>query len=265
MKHDIGEIISLKDQLWLRRQKIAGNVLSNLHREIFSMMKRKSSITLNDLGKFSDEFIRHNDCTPTFYQYRGFPGCICTSLNKELVHGIPRDIVLKEGDVLKVDIGTTFEGAIADCAVTYVYGKPSEQISKLLISCQEALSEAIQSVKIGSRIGIIGKTIFEKSKKDGFGVISTYGGHGIGYNKLHDNPFVPNKSKEDEGIVIQPGLSIAIEPMFVIGNNTHTRLNSDGWTVLTKEIGAHFEHSITIDENEQLHIITEHGIDARNF
>lgn len=268
MRPNRGEVINLKDKLWLKRQKYAGRVLAKTHQEFFQMIKGKASgLTLRQLGEIADDIIRKNDCTPTFLHYRGFPSVICASLNKEIVHGFAtRDIELQEGDVLKIDIGTTFEGAIADCAVTYVYGKvKNPRIGKMLVSCQNALHEAIKVVEPGRRIGEIGRTIFDCSKQDGFGVVTMFGGHGLNYNRLHAPPFVPNKSKADEGVRIHPGISIAIEPMFVLGKNTNTKMMKDKWTVVTKDIGCHYEHSVSLDEDGQRHIITEHGIDAKDF
>lgn len=262
-----GQIISLKDKDFLEKQKIAGEVVKNLHREFFKMIKGMSeNLSLRKLGDFADDFIKSNNCTPTFYNYNGFPSVICTSINKELVHGFSnRDIILKTGDIIKIDVGVTYESSIADCAMTFVYGKTTDNIMKLLLSCQESLYEAIDGFKPGNRIGIIGNIIYNKSKKDGFGVIDKYGGHGIDYDVLHAAPFISNKSKSDEGIMIQPGMSIAIEPMFVLGKNTNTKVLNDKWTVITKEIGVHFEHSVTLDENGKCHIITDHGISVKDF
>lgn len=264
---DKGELIPLKDKFWLAKQKHAGSVVAKSHQEIFGMIKSMASgLSLKILGDVVEEIIRKNDCIPTFLNYQGFPSPICASVNNELVHGFARDIELQEGDVLKVDIGATFEGAIADCAFTYVFGKSKNpEISRMLVSCQQALDDALAVVKPGKQIGVIGKAIWERAKADGFGVITAYGGHGISYNKLHDFPFISNKSSDNQGVTIQPGMSLAIEPMFVLGTNTNTKTLKDKWTVITKDIGCHYEHSITFDEDGNLHIITEHGLSAKSF
>jgi methionyl aminopeptidase len=263
-----GEVITLKDKLWLNRQKHAGRVVARAHQEFYAMIRGRSAhLTLRKLGEVADEIIRKNDCTPTFLNYRGFPSVICASLNKELVHGFAtRDIELQEGDVLKVDVGATFEGAIGDCAVTYVYGKAkNDKILKMLVSCQDTLHEAIKLMEPGRCLGEISNTIWKKAKADGFGVITEFGGHGLDYDKLHAAPFVANKSKTTEGVTIQPGMSIAIEPMFVLGKNTNTKVLNDKWTVVTRDIGCHYEHSVTLDEEGHRHIMTEHGICAKDF
>ena len=260
------ELIVLKGPEFLKKQKFAGTVLASIHKEYFKLMKGTGSVNLLDLGELAGTMIKDKGCTPTFLGYKGFPGTVCTSLNKEIVHGYPRDIELKDGDVIKIDIGVTFERCIADCAVTYVYGKAkSPDVLKMIVSCQEALHDGIDAFKVGNRIGDIGAAIFKRSKADGFGVIDKYGGHGIDEDVLHAAPFVPNKCKATDGVTIQPGMSIAIEPMFVIGKNTNTKTLKDKWTIATKEIGAHFEHSVTLDKDGNKHIITEHGICAKDF
>jgi methionyl aminopeptidase len=264
-----GQIIVLKDKEWLEKQKVAGQVVAKAHQEIYAMMKSMSSnLTISKLNSHVDDLIRQNNCIPTFLNYRGFPSSICASLNNELVHGSGlRDIKLNNGDILKVDIGTTFEGAIGDCAVTYVYGKIQDpEIARMLISCQNALYDAIALFKPGHRMGELGKAIWDRAKKDGFGVITNFGGHGIDNNKLHAEPFVPNKSSINDGVIIQAGMSIAIEPMFVLNkNNTNTKTLSDKWTVVTNSINCHYENSITLDENGNQHIVTEHNIRAKDF
>jgi methionyl aminopeptidase len=262
------EIIVLKDKEWLERQKIAGRVVAKAHQEIYAMLKGMASgLTLAALNSAVEDLIRRNNCVPTFLGYRGFPASICASMNNELVHGIgTRNIQLKNGDVLKVDIGATFEGAIGDCAVTYIYGKAKNpEVVRMLVSCQDALYDAISLVEPGHRIGELGKAIWEKAKGDGFGVIVDYGGHGIDENKLHADPFISNKSSSNDGVIIQPGMSIAIEPMFVLGKNIRTKVLTDKWTVITHDIGCHFEHSITLDEEVNRHIITDHGISVREY
>lgn len=262
------EIITLKDRDWIGRQKIAGRVVAKAHQEIYAMLKgMASNLTLRTINKIVDELIRNNNCIPTFLNYKGFPSSICASLNKELVHGFgTRDIILKDGDVIKIDIGATFDGAIGDCAVTYVYGKIKDpEIGRMLISCQNALYDAIVLVEPGRRIGELGKAIWDRSKRDGFGVVIDFGGHGIDNNKLHADPFIANKSSVNDGVTIQPGMSIAIEPMFVLGNNSKTKVLTDKWTVVTHDIGCHFEHSITLDEDGNRHIITDHGISAKDY
>jgi methionyl aminopeptidase len=163
---------------------------------------------------------------------------------------------LLEGDLVSLDLGATFEGAIADAAFTCIYGEPkSKEHVRLIRTCHDALYVAIKAIKVGKRLGVIGNAIHKYCKDSGYNLITKYGGHGLDYNIPHAEPFVANKSKTTDGIRIRPGLSIAIEPMLVIGQ-AKTKVESDGWTVVTPGIGAHFEHSVTVTETGN-HIITE--------
>lgn len=261
-----GEIINLKDNDWLQRQKKAGAVVAFIHQKIAEMMSKKACLSTKDIETFATDYIIKNKCTPTFFQYNGFPGKICASTNYTIVHGVPNNNPLKEGDIVKIDIGATFEGTIADCAFTFIFGKTNNtEVKRMLVACQYAINKSIENIKPGKKLGIIGNTIFNISKDSGFGVLIDYGGHGIDYNRLHAPPFVANKSREDDGIIIQPGLSIAIEPMFVLNNNTNTKLLPDKWSVQTKELGCHYEHSVTLDEEGNKHIITNHGLEIEKM
>lgn len=260
--------ITLHDNQWLSRQKYAGEVVAELHRYFFSLFHSKAKISMKHLDTHAGNFILSKKCTPTFYKYKGFPGTICISIDNTLVHGFfSRDFNIVDGSVVKIDIGATFEGAIADCAFTYMYGNPKDsRIPNLLISCQNALNKSIEKVVVGNNIGAIGSVIYEEGKNNGFGVITAYGGHGLDYNKLHTPPFISNKAKATDGITIQAGMALAIEPMFVLGDNINTRVSvQDKWSVCTKDIGAHFEHSVTLDLNGDLHIIADHKLDAKEF
>jgi methionyl aminopeptidase len=135
----------------------------------------------------------------------------------------------------------------------------------MIVLCQEALDAAVKSVQVGKRIGIIGNTIFNKVKNSPFGLIVGYGGHGLDYNTPHCAPFVENKSRADDGVRIVPGMAIAIEPMLVLSKNFKTKVLKDNWSVITKHLGCHFEHSITLDQSGNVHVITEHLMNAKDF
>jgi len=254
---DNHNLIILKDYVWLNRQKHAGRCVSNILKAFDQMIKDKTpNLSLIDIEQMALTYMRFYNCTPTFKNYKGFPGSVCLSVNKQLVHGIPNDYILCDGDIVSLDLGATYEGAIADAARTAIYGVPKNpEHVRLVNACKEALRLAIKSVAIGKKLGVIGNAIYKHAQATGFNVIETYGGHGIDYNKPHSEPFVANKANQNEGITIQPGLSIAIEPLLVIGS-TKTKISPDNWTVTTEDINAHFEHSITIMEDGN-HIITE--------
>jgi methionyl aminopeptidase len=253
------ELVILVDGIWLKRQKIAGRCIRNIFKEIELLLLSGGTISLKDLETLSLKYIDLYGCTPTFLNYKGFPSAICTSVNNQLVHGIVTDYILKSGDVVSVDIGVTYEGAIADAARTWIFGEPkTSQHVSLINSCKRALKEAVSSIGVGKQLGVIGNAISKVAAATGFNVITDYGGHGLYYNTPHCSPFVENRQKPNVGIRMVNGLSIAIEPMFVIGDTRTTVSKEDKWTVYTKDIGVHFEDTVTLFDDE-LHLITDAG------
>lgn len=242
-------LIDLKNDNWLTKQRIAGKITARTLVLLENLVKDKTSKSLIELNNIAEEFINQSGGKPTFKGYRGFPAGVCISVNKQLVHGIPSDYKLSEGDVVSFDLGVTFEGSIADSAITCIFGQPKDPIhTKLISATYECLNKGIESIKVGSRLGIIGHNISKCAKNYKFGVVTQYGGHGLTWDKPHAPPFVENKCDADTGIRIKPGLSIAIEPMLVIGS-AETQTLDDGWTVVTNDIGAHAEHSVFIHED----------------
>lgn len=270
---DTGILISLKDEEWLRRQKIAGRAVSNCLTQFARMMKDKAVANLLDVESMCVRHMELLDCTPTFKNYKPreasspFPGNVCLSVNQQVVHGIPKNYELKEGDIVTLDLGATFEGAIADSAFTAVYGgkAPTELAKRMLVDCQRAMLAGVKAAAVGKRTGVIGHAIHSYAKKTPFGLIVDFGGHGINYNQLHAPPFIENKARENSGVIIEPGLSIAIEPMLTITKNTNTRLLKDGWTIITKGISCHYEHSVTFAPDGTKHIITDHSLKAEDY
>jgi methionyl aminopeptidase len=249
-------VIHLKDDDWLFKQRIAGQVVAKTLKLLENLVLSKSTKSMLELNALAEEFIYFNKCTPTFKNYKGFPAGVCISINKQLVHGIPTDYVLQEGDVVSFDLGATYEGAIADSALTCIYGEPkSSEHVRLIQATEESLMKGIESIKIGNRLGCIGNAIYKCAKYHGFGLVSNYGGHGLHWDAPHAAPFVANKAEINEGIRISEGLSIAIEPMLTIGA-PNTRVLDDGWTVVTNDIGAHAEHSVFIHK-DSVEIITD--------
>jgi methionyl aminopeptidase len=264
MFQERNELISLKDEHWLAKQKIAGQCVAHVLEKCRILIEKEkvSNLSLIDLEENALSIMRDFGCTPTFKNYKGhgaipFPSSICVSVNEKLVHGVVTDYVLQEGDVVSVDLGATFDSVIADAASTYIYGQPkSKEISRLIETCKHALKAGIGAIKVGNRIGAIGNAIYNSTKNSGFGLVCNYGGHGINYDTPHDHPFVANKANTNEGIRIQPGLTIAIEPMLVLGS-TKTRILDDGWTIVTENIGVHEEHTVFVESPDKVHIITE--------
>lgn len=251
------QFIKLKDDNWFQRQKVAGQCVAQcLQASKFMIESKKPDLTLNFIEAECTRIIKSMQCTPTFLGYKGFPGAICTSVNNQLVHGIPSNYTLQEGDVVKIDLGATYQGAIGDAATTCIYGAPKDpEHLKLIETCKTALDNAIKMVGLGKRLGVIGSAINHVVKSTRYGLITDYGGHGIDEDKPHAQPFVANKAQSLSGIRIQPGLTVAIEPMLVIGE-AKTKLAEDGWTVLTPGIGAHFEHTIFVGP-DKVHVMTE--------
>lgn len=262
---NINNFITLKDDKWLGRQKIAGLAVSSVLQKCTKLIKDKiPNLSLKDLENEALKIIKEYNCIPTFLNYKPkytnipFPSAICTSVNNVLVHGTVSDYILQNGDKISIDLGATFEGAIADAAYTAVYGDSTPEMMAMLALCQKALTNGIRQAKTNNQIGAIGYAIYDTVKNSPFSNISNFGGHGLDYNIPHAQPFINNEDNKNNGVRIQPGLSIAIEPMVTIGNNS-TYIGNDGWSVYTKTIGCHFEHSLFVQENQTL-VITDHGM-----
>jgi methionyl aminopeptidase len=255
------EVINLKGSDWLDKQRVAGKIVSAALSLLENEVKNSTQLSLLELNELAESLIYDSKAIPTFKGYKGFPCGVCISVNKQLVHGIPTDYKLQDGDVVSFDLGATYEGAIADSALTCIYGAAKSEQHKLLLKVtEESLMEGIKAIKVGNRLGCIGHAINKHLKKYGFGVIHNYGGHGICINPTtnegipHAPPFVSNKSDINSGIRIQSGLVIAIEPMAVIGD-TFTFVATDNWTVCGMGISAHYEHSVYV-HNDHVEIIT---------
>ena len=255
---DKSELIPLHNQTWLSNQKVAGKCVASILKSINNLISQKTpNLNLLDLEQEAYKQLKEFNCEPTFLGYKGFPSCICISVNKELVHGIPKNYIIKEGDIIKFDLGATFNGAIADAAATAIYGKEKSIFHKEMVeTCREALLNAIKVISVGKQLGVIGNAISKTVKKGPFGLVTEYGGHGLDVNNPHALPFVPNKSQPNEGPRFQNGMTIAIEPMFVLGSTVETKVDSDGWTVIANDVTSHFEHTIFVEDNKVL-IITE--------
>lgn len=249
--------IILHDDSWLEKQRIAGKVVADTLFLLETLVKAKTKLSLIELNNMAEDYIINNQCIPTFKGYKGFPAGVCCSVNKQLVHGIPTNYILQEGDVVKFDLGATFEGAIADSAITCIYGEPlNKEHIRLVETCEGALYAGIKAIKIGNHIGCIGAAIHKFTKNSGFSSIVAYGGHSIDYNRPHAPPFIANKAEQNEGIRIQPGLVIAIEPLLCMGNDNFTSVDKfDNWTVNCRDVSAHFEHSVFV-HNDSVEIIT---------
>ena len=215
-------------------------------------------MTTRDLDHIAFREITRQGATPTFKGYRGFPATICASVNEEIVHGIPGKRVLKEGDLIKVDVGATMEGFIGDAAVTIPVGEVPEELIALMEGTRLGLEAGIRAAVPGGRVGDIGAAVQAYGEFRGYGVVREFVGHGVG-RFLHEDPQVPNYGEAGRGALLRPGMCIAIEPMFNMGN-WRTRILDDQWTVVTSDgkLSSHFEHSIAITEHGS-EILTIHS------
>ena len=187
--------------------------------------------------------------TPTFLGYQGYPATVCVSINDQIVHGIPRNRELKEGDVVSIDLGATYRGFVGHTAVTVACGKVSPEAERLIKVTEEALRRGIAAAQPGASIGDIGYAIQSYVESQGMSVVREYVGHGVG-RAMHEEPQVPNYGRPGTGKQLRPGMVIAIEPMVNLGD-WRTRKDSDGWTIWTADgsLSAHFEHTIAITED----------------
>jgi len=206
----------------------------------------KPGVTTLALDKIAEEFIRDNGGVPGFLKYQGYPNTLCTSVNEQVVHGIPNKIPLAEGDIVSVDCGVILNGFYGDSAYTFEVGEVSAEARALLQATKESLYQGIEKAIVGNRLGDIGFAIQNYTESRGYSVVREMVGHGVGRN-LHEAPEVPNYGKPGNGVKLTEGMVIAIEPMINQGKRNIVQ-EEDGWTIRTsdKKLSAHFEHSVAI-------------------
>jgi methionyl aminopeptidase len=202
-----------------------------------------------DLEKYLEKRIAQLGARPAFKGYRGYPCCLCASVNNEVIHGIPTERYLKGGDILSLDTGVVFDGYYGDMAITVPVGEISESTQRLLRVTQEALQLAIDQARLGNRLGDICATVQRHVESNGYSVVREFVGHGIG-RELHEEPQIPNFGKPGHGPVLKPGMVLAIEPMVNAGGPA-VRVLADNWTAVTADgaLSAHFEHMVAITRN----------------
>lgn len=240
-------MISIKSDREIELLNKAGNIVYETHQYLKQYIK--PGITTLELDKLAEEFIKKNDAYPSFKGYNGFPGSICTSVNNEVVHGIPGGYKLKDGDIISIDIGACYKGYHGDSAWTYPVGKISPEAEALLNETEEALYEGIRQVKPGNRIGDISFAVEECAKHYNLGVVKELVGHGVG-TSVHEDPDVPNYGLPGTGPRLKKGMVIAIEPMLNLGSADIVMLDDD-WTIETEDssLSAHFEHTVAVTDD----------------
>ena len=233
--------------------KIVGATLTLLRESV------TAGIKTGELDAIAERNIRKMGAVPAFKGYRGFTGSICSSINHEIVHGIPGDAVLREGDLIKMDVGAVYDGFIGDAAITVGVGAISDDAKKLIEVTRLSLEAGIKAAVAGVRTGDIGAAVEGYTKGQGnYGVVREYVGHGVG-RFLHEDPQIPNYGPGGKGPMLRKGMCIAIEPMINLGG-WQTRILEDHWTVVTLDgsLSAHFEHTIAINDGEA-EILTKEG------
>jgi methionyl aminopeptidase len=240
-------VIIRKSSDEIAHMRRAGRIVAGTIAEVTAAVR--PGITTEALDRVAEGYIRTQGALPSFKGYRGFPASICTSVNDQVVHGIPGERVLERGDLLSLDFGAIWQGYHADSAVTVFVGEPpSAEAEKLVRVTEEALETGIAQLVPGKHLSDIGNAIQQMVEGAGFSVVREYVGHGIGRN-LHEDPPIPNYGTPGRGPEIAPGLVVAIEPMVNAGS-WETRLLSDDWTVVTADgtLSAHFEHTIAVTD-----------------
>ena len=236
----------------IAKMRRAGLVLSDTMARLRDALK--PGITTGELDRIAEESITSAGGKPSFKGYRGFPASICASPNNVIVHGIPSDLVLNEGDIISLDVGAFYQGFHADSAWTFPVGTIAPEAAKLLEVTEACLAAAIQQVEPGHRLGDVGYAVETKAEAAGLAVVREYVGHGVG-RALHEDPQIPNYGPPGRREILGAGMTIAIEPMINAGG-PGTKLLDDGWTVVTADgsLSAHFEHTVavTLDGHEVL-------------
>ena len=239
-------MITIKTPEELVKMRAAGRIVGRLLVELSSRVK--PGVSTKELDDFARGFIEAQGAIPTFLGYSGFPASICTSVNEQVVHGIPGPRRLDEGDVVGVDVGATFNGFVGDAARTFAVGKISAEAQSLLKTTRDSLDAGISAARNNGHVQDIGAAVTEIAAKHGYGIVKDFVGHGIG-RKLHEPPQIPNYGQRGLGPKIKAAMTFAIEPMVNLGRQEVETLK-DGWTVVTRDgkLSAHFEDTIIVTD-----------------
>ena len=243
--------IAIKTPQEIEKMRRSGAILRQVHQAVEQTVK--PGATTMDMERVAEAKIKELGAKPAFKGYNDYPACLCTSVNNEVIHGIPSaKRVLQEGDIVSVDCGVILEGYYSDAAVTYPVGRISPGTRKLLDVTKASLEQAIQEVQVGSTLGDVGAAVQEMCEAEGFGVVRDFVGHGIG-KSMHEDPQVPNYGKRGKGTKLKAGMVLAIEPMINAGG-ADVKVLKDGWTAVTVDgsMSAHFEHTVAVTKDGPL-------------
>ena len=247
-------MINRKSRDEIKRMRHAGHIVALVHKKMKEVIE--PGISTKELDSIAMNIIKENKAIPTFLGYHGFSGCICASINEEVVHGIPSDkTILKDGDIIAVDVGATYGGMVGDSAWSYPVGKISDEKALLLKATEESLMAGISKMRSGNILDDISGAIEDVANKYKLGIVRQYGGHGVGHS-MHEDPFLFNYRVGDKTL-IKSGMVIAIEPMLNLGGDD-VKVLDDGWTVVTKDNmpSAHFEHTVLATDDEPILLTT---------
>lgn len=251
-------MIYLKNAQQLEYMRKAGALLF----EVLSRLKEavKPGVSTGALDVYAEQLIRKNKAVPSFLDYRGYPASLCTSLNEQVVHGIPaEEVVLQDGDIISIDCGLVLDGWQADSAFTMGVGVITPEKQRLVDVTEECFFKGVRQALNGNRLGDIGHAVQACAEGAGYGVIRDLTGHGIGRN-MHEEPSVPNFGKPGHGAKLRPGLTLAVEPMIAMGDY-HVAELEDGWTIVTQDGSpcSHYEHTIAVNEQGLPELLTYPG------
>lgn len=240
-------MITIRSDREIELLKHAGSIVYKTHQYLKQYLK--PGITTKEIDKLAYDYIIKEGATPSFLNYEGFPGTICISINDEVVHGIPGNRKIKDGDIVKLDIGACWKGYHGDSAWSYAVGNVTDDIKYLMEHTEKALYKGLEQVKPGNHIGDIGAAIEEYATAHKLGIVRELVGHGIGSN-VHEKPDIPNYGKKGTGPVLKKGMCIAIEPMLNLGTKDIYILDDD-WTIITQDgmPSAHYEHTVVVTED----------------
>lgn len=243
-------MIMIKSAHEIEKMRRAGDIAASALAAAGRMVAQ--GVTTKELDKFIHKFITDRGAYPTFLGYGGFPGAACISVNDEVIHGIPGKRALCDGDIVKIDVGATIDGYVADCANTFGVGKISDEAERLIAVTRQSFYEGMKYAKAGMRLQDMSHAIQEYVEAAGFSVVRDFVGHGVG-SKLHEEPEVPNFGTPGKGVRLCAGMTLAVEPMVNAGAHP-VKILDDGWTVKTRDgkLSAHYENSIAITENEPI-------------
>lgn len=243
-------MISIKSKKEISLMREAGLVAVEVLEKIQNSLRE--GITTREIDKIAYDCITGHDMKPSFLNYRGFPGSVCASVNEVVIHGIPGERKLLEGDIISIDIGVCHNGYHADCARTFGVGKISEEAARLIQVTEQSFYEGIAHAKSGERLSNISHAVQTCAESAGYGVVRDFVGHGIG-SQLHEEPSIPNYGDPGRGVRLYPGMTLAIEPM--INQGTYkVKVLEDGWTTVTADgkLAAHYENTILVTEQDPL-------------